>query len=295
MNIPKEQKQTQKEYLYEKILKKIDASNLSPDKKDEKLKEVNKIVECIRKIYHNIDKKDQTLHSGNIIPYWRKFDRKTIEYELEAGNYHRKYECYADSLDICNEAISIYIKNQEIQCDELTSTLLELYFLLKVRYITNHFGFKFIPWINGWRYNLWGYITGSYEWSWFLGTITSGFILFPLLIYILINQYNQEGIVTILTLLLTYKIIKFIFRWILSCFGIRSKQTKKIFAYFNCYDYIIQNSTVLQPSKLKELCSPIDDLSAPVSILISQIQSDCDYLSGNTEFVLLYNPDINKT
>ena len=171
--------------------------------------------------------------------------------------------------------------------------LLHLYFTLRKRYIFNLLGFKYINGINGWRYNFWGYITGNYFYSLILGSITSGFILFPILTFVFSYVKNFEWMAFLFFILFSYKVLKFFINYILSKFNFKTEQTKKLLNLIDCLNYLSSNE-IIQPSKLKELTSRIENIPAPISILISQIQNNEDILNGCYDFMLLYKEEKNN-
>lgn len=281
---------SQQDFLEQKIAENSKRLNLSVQEKNASLAALDEIKEKLDIICTEITNYESTFHSGNIFPYWSKLKKDGIEFEKDGEIYIRRSDDYKYCTDCCIDAISLYVKHPVLHCDELSNLLLTLYFVLHKRYLFNYLGFKFIPRINGWRYNFWGALTGNYRTALILGTLTSGYILFPLLAFIILAKSENnitEAIAGWLGILFAYKIIKLVILWFLSLFNIRSARTQKIINFLKCYDYITLND-MLQPSKLKELSSIIDDLPAPVSILISQVQNNNDILEGAYNFISLY-------
>ena len=278
---------TQQEFLEKKIIENCKKHKATKEEEKRSLLDLEKIEELLSFILERISIRKVDCSNGNIFPNWSELQGDEIEFEKNGDFYERRYATYEICLDYCIDAISIYVKNHLIHCDELSKILLHLYFILRKRYTFNLLGFKYINGINAWRYNFWGYITGNYYYSLILGSITSGFILFPILAFVFYYVKNFEWMSLLFFALFSYKVLKLFISFILSKFNFKSEKTKKILNLIDCLYYLSSNE-IIQPSKLKELCSRVENIPAPISILISQIQNDEDILNGYYDFMLLY-------
>lgn len=274
--------------IIENNAKKLD---LSEEEYDLQINNYVAIKEKINDAFGNIDSKISSNIDNfrNIFPNFASIRTNDIEYENCGGLYIRKHENYSDAICELLDAITLYLKTPIIHCKELNSLFITFYLYFKDRYYSNFFGFKLMNCTSGWRYNLWGCLTGNVGLSVILGMLTSGFVLFPILIY-LPFLFKMQELAVIPTLLLIYKIARTLFDVIYYKLGFKNSIQKKITPFAFLYKYVIDNK-VLQYSKLKELSSNVDDLPASISLLIENMKSENDMIDHDFyEFLSLYRP-----
>lgn len=283
-------KLTQREFLEHVI--KDNATKLKSSKEDyeqvlsilddfkfnicQSIEEINK--KAVENTYYN---------NNNIVPYFSKFREDEITLVKSGYLYHRKINDYLYAIENLSMAISMYIKYPLLHCSQLNSFFVILFFYLKMHFFGNYYGYKILNSTSGWRYNLWGYLFGP--WALLVGTLTSGFILFPILIT-LGFIYSVEKLFylpVIAGFLLTYKVTRFIFDIAYYKLGFKNNIQKRLLPYAQIFDYL--NNNVLQPKKLSEMAAKIDDLPASINIIISYMNNDENITYNNyDEFLGLY-------
>lgn len=228
-------------------------------------------------------------NSENVFPYFGLFNNEAIEYRKNDGFYIRGYDDYEQAIDYLLSAIEDYVKTPILYCEELNSIFLTFYLYLQNKKTSNLYGFKLMNPTCGWRYNLLGVFIGNLGGTLLAGYFTSGFVLYPLFIFILyklhLTDVSEVGIF-IFSVLLIYKIIRLIFDILYYKLGFKNKIQKKLLPFIDLQEYVFNNK-VLQPSKIVELSNKVKDLPAVVSVLINNMRNQSDIANNN--FINFFN------
>ena len=283
-------KLTQREFLEQVIAENSKKTNSSQEDYEKALSALEEMKDNLCYSIRDISEKavkNVEYDEDNIFPHFGKFREEDTTWVKDGDSYRRKIEEYQEAVEDFLKAVSTYIKCPHLHCSQLNSLLVVLFFYLKLRFFGNYYGYKILNPTSGWRYNLWGYLCG--HWSLLVGTLTSGFILFPILIA-LGFIYPPEKVLylpIIAGFLLVYKVARFIFDFAYYKLGFKNNIQKRLLHYAQIDDYL--NNDVLQPKKLIEMASKIEDLPASINIIISYMDNDENIAYNNYgEFLKLY-------
>lgn len=269
---------TQEEFIKQVILKNAEQTHPTEEELTNQLLAFDELKGKIRQTVIEIDENvGSKLFGGNVFPYFSLIIKEGIEYINNAGVYERNHQTYQEAINRWLDAVSIYIRNPLLHCSELTSLFLVFFFWLKERFFSNFYGFKLLNPTCGWRYNFWGTFIGNYGWTLVVGTLTSGFVIFPLLISLAFFYPVEQlfFIPVIAGFLLTYKVFRMFFDILFYKLGFKNKYQKALAPYAYAFDYLVNND-ILQPSKLQDLTSKINDLPAAINIIISMMSNGKD-------------------
>lgn len=195
---------------------------------------------------------------------------------ITRGEYHKEGDIYrpvdyTDQLFDLQKMGEKYIKLPEIQHNYFDFLFINTHCYLFAQMARNINGFKLSSPLNGWRYNFWNMITGNYLLSLFLGYLTSGFVLFPLLIYLSsILDFVPGKMIAVF--LLFVKIIREVWYWFKNnVFKIRFRPKEVFLNLVDILDYL--NFGVVEPLRLQNMMGKVE-FPPYISIIISRLIKD---------------------
>ena len=210
----------------------------------------------------------------NVSPKNLSDDVQDVKGELYKGGDCFHPITYDYILDDLQRSGELYIKHEEIQHNFLDYLYIKATCYLYAQTIRNKVGFKLVFPHAGWRYNFYCKHIGNNILSVILGFLSSGFILFPLLIYVFAvwGERNSFFIVPLLlgVLLLLYKIVSSVF------FLVKDVVFKKEYPYQTYFKKFVTivlylNNNIIEPQRLKELAKENDLLPPYIHVIISRM------------------------
>jgi len=296
--------QSQEDKILNDILERSNKNKIPKDVIEENIGYVTDIIEDFKSLFNSIstkkypdDEDRQKLYFndniyGNIAPR-----HIYLEEDLNFGEVKKDYDNHFIPVDYKFESSSLqssaedYIKNPGIQHNFLDFLYIYVTCYLYAQEIKNIVGFKLMFPHVGWRYNFWRYFLGNYFASAFLGLITSGFVIFPIIIYLFSTVdklVEYVAIPIIFSVLLLIKILLSIYFLITGIFKKKDKIKTNFLKLIEVLDYMGNN--VIQPQKLKTIIEEIDYLPPYINIIISRmINTNPDLFDNNrNQFINLY-------
>ena len=219
---------------------------------------------------------------------WRT---KYLELEPADGmKTSSRYEMVSNDLQ---EVAESYVKNPKIQNNFIDCLLLQTYLFLCMGALRQTYGYRIEHPVSGWRTNMFVHITKldiNNPVPFILGFLSSGYFLYPLILYITGMSYTWLNIT--IGILLGLKVIETLWAFISFLFriikGKKLPMIEVMNTYGQIYDYMVSNH-IIQPIKIRKWLEKLDGLITPptyVSIIVDRmIKKDPNYFETMADII----------